>query len=454
MITARPPCGRGAGRSFTFGGSRICLLGAVALGLPWGRERVFRGMVHRLPTAAATRARPRRGIARLMRWLGRLAGRHMAGRFAAASALALALAGCQSAGPEEVLEVAPALPAPAQETVGTGPVMVAMLLARNAGEPAAGRARDFFDGASLAVKERGGGALRVTVYETGGDPATARFLAEQAIAAGARMIVGPADAASLAQVATIPARERPPILALTGEGGGNGIFAFTSDAVDSALEGVRVAVGAGQSQVLLLLPEGFSAGDRARLEKGVAAARGKLVGTIVYPRDAAAIASALRAQQPLFARANAAAIFGDGAAPSMVARTIATSGLGGTLATLIGNAKWQSPLYSDTVLDGALVALPDQDRLAQISGAYRAAARRPLSLDAATAYDAVALAAGLVRVNGPNGLTLKALTADSGFRGATGLFRLRRDGSVERRHTIYRIENGKLVELQGQGDGF
>ena len=378
--------------------------------------------------------------------------RRLAWSFAVLGLVGL-LAACQAT-TEEVLKVEEKLPVPAQETVGAGPTMIALILPRNGAEPAAGRARDYFEGGRLAVNDLGGGAIRLTAYETGGDPANARFMAGQAIAAGAKLIVGPTDTASLAQVATISAKARPPIVALTETGGGNGIFAFRSDMVDSALEGVRASVAAGQGQVLALLPEGFAEVDRARFTSGVARLKGKLVGVVTYPREAAAIAPALKAQQPLFAKAATVVIFGNDTAPAVVARTIVTGGLGSTITTLVGTSAWPREVYADTMLDGALVALPDQDRLLQISSRYAASAGRPLSIEAAIGYDAVAVAAGLVRADGADAITVKALTADSGFRGAMGLFRLRRDGTVERRHTIYRIEQGKLAVLQGQGEGF
>lgn len=394
------------------------------------------------------------GFASIAAWLPRCRLALMA-RAGLALGLAALLAACQATSTEEVLKVEPRLPAPAQETIGTGPTMIAMLLPRNGAEPLASRARDDFEAARLAIADLGGGTVRLTAYETGGDPASARFMAEQAIAAGARLIVGPIDVASLAQVAAIAPKSRPPVLALTGDGGRpGGVFAFASDAVDSALEGVRAAISGRQTQVVLLLPQGFAEADRTRLASGVARLKGKLLGTVFYPPEPAAMPAALKAQQPILAKATTVVIFGGAGAPAQIARALVTGGFGATITTLIGNSSWPRQIYADSVLDGALVALPDQDSLTQISGRYAAAAGRPLSNDAAFAYDAVALGAGLVRARGADAITLKALTADTGFRGAAGLFRLRKDGSVERRHTVYRIEGGKLKVLQGQGDGF
>jgi ABC-type branched-subunit amino acid transport system substrate-binding protein len=88
--------------------------------------------------------------------------------------------------------------------------------------------------------------------------------------------------------------------------------------------------------------------------------------------------------------------------------------------------------------------MADQASLAQIAERYRAAWGRPVTMEAAYGYDAVAIAAGIVRHMGPDALTPAALTISSGFRGATGTFRLRPDGSVDRPLSLYRFKGGAL----------
>ncbi|MDZ7603618.1 MAG: hypothetical protein U1A06_19825, partial [Hoeflea sp.] len=79
---------------------------------------------------------------------------------------------------------------------------------------------------------------------------------------------------------------------------------------------------------------------------------------------------------------------------------------------------------------------------------------RSPTYDAATGYDAVAVAAGLVRSGGAEAITVANLTSTQGFRAATGLFRFRPDGRIERRMVVHRIENNKLSVIQEEGEGF
>jgi ABC-type branched-subunit amino acid transport system substrate-binding protein len=82
-----------------------------------------------------------------------------------------------------------------------------------------------------------------------------------------------------------------------------------------------------------------------------------------------------------------------------------------------------------------------------IAERYQRHYKRPLSTDAAYGYDAIAIAAGIIRTKGATGLNAEALTSKVGFRGVTGLFRFAPSGHVERRLSLYAISGGKLNVL-------
>jgi len=101
-----------------------------------------------------------------------------------------------------------------------------------------------------------------------------------------------------------------------------------------------------------------------------------------------------------------------------------------------------------------MLALVDQTALKRISKPFQEAYGRPLSLDAAYAFDAVAVAAGIVQAKGDQALTADALHATSGFAGATGVFRFDAQGRVERRFAVYRLAHGKPSLLDAAPMGF
>ncbi|MBX3530137.1 MAG: hypothetical protein KF849_06005 [Rhizobiaceae bacterium] len=370
-------------------------------------------------------------------------------------AMVLVVAACQSVDTEGALAVAPETAPPAAETLGSGPVRVLVALPRSAGGNAGVRAADAIAGARLAITDLGLDQLTLQVADTGGSPSTTRALVEQAFVANAALVIGPTDPESVAAVAAIPAARRPPVLSLAGEAPpASGVYAFGGDGIDSAVEGVRAAVGAGQSRLVVLVPEDFAPVALERFRSGAARAGARIVATIRYPLADAAVGGALTPHAEVFRQSTAAVIFGTGRAPATVAQAIVSAGLGSTLAALIGNSAWPRALYSEAVLDGALIALADQESLKVIATRFQQASGRPLSLDAAYAYDAVALAAGLARSGGAKAFSTATLQQATGFRGAAGMFRLHRDGSVERRHAVYRVERGDLVLVQPPGEGF
>lgn len=59
-----------------------------------------------------------------------------------------------------------------------------------------------------------------------------------------------------------------------------------------------------------------------------------------------------------------------------------------------------------------------------------------------------------MRSGGADAITVANLTSTQGFRAATGLFRFRPDGRIERRMVVHRIENGALKVIQEEGEGF
>ncbi len=147
-------------------------------------------------------------------------------------------------------------------------------------------------------------------------------------------------------------------------------------------------------------------------------------------------------------------VFGEGGDPAAIAGTLRKTTSLSPKAVLIGNMTYAAQNYSRRELDGMLIAMPDQATLAIVGSRYQARTGRPLSLHAAYGYDAVAVAAGIVRTAGADALTQAVLTKPSGFRGSTGIFRFHKDGKVERQLALYRVKNKSLELLDAAPEGF
>ena len=121
---------------------------------------------------------------------------------------------------------------------------------------------------------------------------------------------------------------------------------------------------------------------------------------------------------------------------------------------LIGRFDWPKSIWKNPAYDGMIVAMPDQSSLALVSDRFQKVYSRPMSISAAYAYDVVALALGLVRVKGLKTISRNDLEQETGFRGATGVFKFRPDGSVERLYRIMKAQQKALVVIQEIPAGF
>lgn len=371
-----------------------------------------------------------------------------------AACLGAALSACQTADIEGALDPA-AIPPPqagpvGAETLGNGAVSVALLLPRGAGGEVARAAVEYRDGAALAVADLGADHVKLTVLDTEGQAATARTRAREAAEAGARLILGPASAAELEAAAAARRRNEPPMLALVDNAAPRpaGVFAFLSDEVDGALAVAAHARVAGKRNVLVLAAPDLPSASAARLKAGIESQDGSLLGPLAY-RPSQGLAGA---GGELVARAEAVILFA-GADPVSAIAALRAAGLPAD-AMVLGTAGWTRQHQTSPALSGALVPVPDQSGLREVSARMQAAYGRPLTVEAAHGYDAVALAAGVVRAMGAQGLATATLRQPTGFRGATGAFRFGQDGSVTRLYAIYRAGPGGLKLVGEAAAGF
>lgn len=372
-------------------------------------------------------------------------------RTAVAAVLFAGLAACQSVDTQGALDPGAMRPGPSApvdaETLGRGGVTVTLLVPRTSAGSAARDAAEYRDGAALAMTDLGADHITLNVLDTRGQAAQAATRTREQAEKGARLIIGPASSAELKAVVDARRRNQPPVLALVDNDASRpvGVFALRSDETDSVSAAVSQARGMGKRNVLAVVSPDVSARSVARLKRRVEAAGGTFLGSITYrsPQDAAGAT---------VARADAVVLYA-GAAPAEAAAALRAAGLPSD-AVLIGTSAWTQQHHVNPVLAGALVPVPDQSGLKEVNARMQAAYGRPMTIEAAHAYDAVALAAGIVRTLGAEGLVAGTLSQPTGFRGATGAFRFGSDGSVTRLYSIFRAGPGGLRLVAAAAPGF
>lgn len=357
--------------------------------------------------------------------------------------LALLLAACE-AGPTAGL---------GGPTVAPGqPVPVALLVPGPAGQPGdAAVSRDLERAARLAAADLQGATVDLRVYTTGGQAAGASAAASQAIADGAAVIVGPlyADAANAVGLAAREAGVN--VLAFsnnTAIAGGN-VFVLGPTFENTAERVLGFAARQGRDDVLVVAANnaaGEAALAAAQRAAGATGARVAGVARYDFSQQGVSAAAPRVAEAVRATGADTVLLTSDtaGALP-LWAQLLPEQGVRPPAQQFVGLTRWDIPPATLALsgLQGGWFALPDPARAAAFRARYEAAhgaAPHPL---AGLAYDAVAAVGALAAEGGDLGSG--ALTRAQGFEGTGGVFRLRRDGTVERGLAVAEVRGGEAV---------
>ena len=362
----------------------------------------------------------------------------------------IALQSCQSSSPTDALAInsgapasTPAAVAGNAEIIGAGQTRLAIIMATNA--LSAVQVKEIRNGAELALKDLDNGGMSIELMPVGAGGAALDEKAVEAFVKGAAVIAYAGSApstgvgSSALQIALLP----------NGTARPKGSLTFMPTAADSLEAGIRQAL-AGKKGVTILKPKGQVLPD---LSAAVARLKADApLQLIEYTESDSARSIAAKAA----ATPNAVYAF-SGNGPEIPAIAGAISGKLGQQAAIqfVGNTNWSSsPILASPALEGAIVAKPDFSNEKIISENYRKAYGQMPGATSLYAYDLVAILAGVTRARGREGLSDGTLKSKAGFRGVTGAFRFRNDGSVERIFAIQQIKAGKLVGMGGISSGF
>lgn len=297
--------------------------------------------------------------------------------------------------------------------------------------PNAGLGQSLLNAANLALLDTGGQRIRITAYDTGRGAGAA---ANEAIADGNGLFLGPLLAEDVRAVATIARAEEIPVIAFSNDVSvaGNGVYVIGVDPAQSIDRVVAFAVSRGLRRFGGLTPTG-TYGQRAgqALTAAVEGANGTLVGMQSYARTAAEMRAAA-------GRLNAAGrydavLVADGA---QIALQLATTvRQASPQPRLFGTELWasESNLGTGTGLRGAWFAAPSDANFGAFRTRYRARYNAAPFRLASLGYDAVLLTVRIA-ADWPiaRRFPARALRESTGFAGVDGAFRFGRDGVAER----------------------
>jgi branched-chain amino acid transport system substrate-binding protein len=335
------------------------------------------------------------------------------------------------------------LGAPGAAGVSTTGPTAALILPLSASGNAGSAARSMKNAGEMALAELGGGNLQLIVKDDGGTPSGAAAAAQQAIAEGAEIVLGPLYAQGVVAAGQVARQSNVPLIAFSTDASAatSGVYLLSFLPQSDVNRIIAHAVKSGKRSFAAILPEdAYGSVVEGAFQEAVAKNGGRVVALERYASGAAkAREAAARVAQNA---GTADAIFVPDEAPA-IAEALQKGGMDLKRITLLGTGLWDDPpVLSSSALAGGQFAAPDTTGWRAFQQRYQAKYGEAPARTATLAYDAVSLAAALSRSDSGQRYSAGALTNPSGFQGVDGIFRLKPNGLSERGLAVLQVGAG------------
>jgi ABC-type branched-subunit amino acid transport system substrate-binding protein len=327
--------------------------------------------------------------------------------------------------------------------IGEGQVRVGLILPLSAQGNAGVAALSMKNAAEMALAEFKNPNIQLLVKDDAGTPQGAQQGAQQAIAEGAEIIIGPLFAEAVRAVGATARTRGIPVIAFSTDVGvaTRGVYLLSFLPETDVKRVVDFAVSKGKRSFAALLPDSaYGAVVEAAFQQEVARRGGRVIALEKYPLDPGKMAEPARRIAQAASRADSIFIPDGADAVPQVVQVLTAAGVNLKRVQLLGTGLWDDPrVFSTPALDGGWFAAPESSGFRNFSARYRARFGQDPVRTATLAYDAVALVAALVKTQGGQRFSEQVLISASGFGGIDGVFRFRADGTNERGLAVLRV---------------
>ena len=297
--------------------------------------------------------------------------------------------------------------------------------------------------AEMALAEFKNPNIQLLVKDDAGTPQGAQAAAEQALAEGAEIIVGPLFAQAVRAVGSVARARGIPVIAFSTDASvaTNGIYLLSFLPESDVKRIIDYAVSHGKRSFAALMPDNaYGTVVEAAFQQDVAQRNARVIALEKYPLDPGKLTEPAGRVAQAATRADAIFIPDGADAVPQVVGALAADRVNLKRVQLLGTGLWDDPrIFSTPALQGGLFAAPESTGFRNFSARYRSRYGQDPVRTATLAYDAVALVAALVKTQGPQRFSEQVLTNASGFAGIDGIFRFRSNGTTERGLAVLRV---------------
>ncbi|NCP17916.1 MAG: penicillin-binding protein activator [Erythrobacter sp.] len=307
----------------------------------------------------------------------------------------------------------------------------------------------------MALLDTNADNLRITTYDTAGDP---RDAARRAIAEGNQLILGPLLASDVPEILSVARPAGVPLIAFSNDVSvaSPDVYLMGLSPSQSVARTVQFARAQGARNYGALVPDG-EYGRQAELAL-IAALRdagGSLVATERYSRNEGSAASAARR---LRARGGFDTVMIADSPRLAITAAAELRPDGGLSPRLLGTELWsgEADIPAAGVMDGALFSALSDSRYRRFSESYRTRFGNSPYRIATLGYDSVLLVLRVAGESWQPGTPFPTgqLTSRGGFLGLDGAFRFQSDGNAQRALEVREVRDGQVIVVSPAPDSF
>ncbi|UOA33204.1 hypothetical protein DSM110093_03020 [Sulfitobacter sp. DSM 110093] len=344
----------------------------------------------------------------------------------------------------------------------SAPVPVALLVPRGGSASDELLATNLENAARLAMRDLDGVEIDLRVYGTAGNASKAAAVAAQAVNEGAKIILGPVygEAANAAGVAVASSGVNVISFSNNPTIAGGNVFVLGPTFANTANRLVSFAKRNGKDKMVILHGQDV-AGQLGRdaIMQAISANGATLAGTVDYALSQESVVAAVPRVKATVESSGANALFlttSSASALPLFAELLPEAGIQTATTQYVGLTRWDIPQQTLDLsgVQGGWFALPDAAASSAFSNRYKSAYGSEPHPLAGLSFDGIAAVGSLVKGGKSNALSGASLTQGAGFQGASGIFRLRRDGTNERALAVATIRNSRVVVLDPAPRGF
>lgn len=349
--------------------------------------------------------------------------------------------------PEAQPAPAPALPSTTPSAPVSSAVKVGLLLPLSGPNAAMGRA--MLNAAEMGLFAFADDNFSLVVRDTaapGGPDGAAR----EALADGAKLMLGPLFAADVKRAAAPVQGAHVPLVSFSNDvsAAGNGLYVLGVTPQSQVDRVVSYAAGQNLKRFAILVPNSpYGKSVLAAYQDSVTKAGGTIAQMQFYdpaaPDPTASVKSLAGTYQS--GGFDALMIPEGGQKLRIMASMLPAFEIPTGSVRLLGTSLWSDPgLASEPAMAGGWFAAPPPDRWQAFAQSYQQAYGAQPDIRAGVVYDAVTLAVALAKSAPGGDFSQARLTDPSGFAGVTGIFRFNADGTTQRGLAVIEIDPGML----------